>query len=385
LVDDLIWAAIDLGAIADNIRELRRVAQSDARLMAVVKADAYGHGAVEVSKTALANGASWLGVARIEEAIALRNAGLDAPILILGYTMPSMAGNLIAHDLTQTVYSIEAANDYAEAARAAGKALHVHIKIDTGMGRQGLLTDCSESDQPSEETVKKSIETVESMAKIPGLFLEGIWTHFATADSADKTYAERQLDLFFDFLDRLEKNGIHIPIRHAANSGATIEMPESHLDMVRPGISVYGLYPSDETDRSLIDLTPAMTLKSRIIHLKEVPAGFNISYGKTYQTSRSTKIATVPVGYADGFRRLLSSTGEMLVRGHRAPIVGRVCMDLTMIDVGHIPQVGAGDEVVVFGKQGGEHIHIDEVARLLNTINYEIVSSLTARVSKIYL
>jgi alanine racemase len=381
----LVWAEIDLEAVAHNVRELRRRTHPTAKLMAVVKADAYGHGAVEVARTALCNGAEWLGVARVEEAVALRKAGLDAPILVFGYTLVSAVNHLTHYDIAQTVYSVSAAESYAEAARSMGKTLTVHIKIDTGMGRQGLLTDCSESDKAPAGYAERSVKAVERIANIPGIYPEGIWTHFATADSADKTYAVRQLSLFLDFLERLEKAGLHIPIRHAANSAATIEMPESHLDMVRPGISLYGLYPSEETDRSLVHLKPAMMMKSRIIFLKQVPEGFNISYGKTYRTKHSTTIATVPVGYADGFRRLLSSKGEMLVRGRRAPVVGRVCMDLTMIDVGHIPAVEVGDEVVIFGKQRGEEIHADELARLLGTINYEVVSSLTARVPKVHL
>jgi alanine racemase len=215
--------------------------------------------------------------------------------------------------------------------------------------------------------------------------MEGIFTHFATSDSADKTYANQQLERFMDFVDRLAREGFAPPLKHAANSGALIGMPESHLDMVRPGIATYGLYPSDKVDKSKVDLKPVMTLKSRIIHLKKVPAGFNISYGITYQTEKPTTIATVPVGYADGFNRLLSSRGHMLLHGQRVPVVGRICMDLTMLDVGALSGVAVDDEVVVFGDRENHAVTVDELASNLNTINYEIVSSITARVPRIYL
>jgi alanine racemase len=217
------------------------------------------------------------------------------------------------------------------------------------------------------------------------LTVEGIFTHFATADSADKTYAGTQIDVFTDFLDRLDRKGLVPPIRHAANSGALIDLPESHLDMVRPGIATYGLYPSDEVNKNKVDLKPVMTLKSKIIQLKKVPAGFNVSYGITYQTKKPTTIATVPVGYADGLNRLLSNRGCMLVHGQRVPIVGRVCMDLTMLDVGRVPDAAVEDDVVVFGHHYTESITADDMALKLNTINYEIVSTITARVPRVYI
>ena len=379
----ITWAEINLNAYAHNIRELKRITRPPARLMAVVKANGYGHGAVEVAREALQNGAQYLGVARINEAIPLREAGLEVPILIFGYTPPDLAHLLIDYELTQTVYSMSSASALSEQATRKGKKINVHLKVDSGMGRLGFLLAAT-NDTPDDVAAQNSIRAIETITRLPGLTVEGIFTHFATADSADKSYANLQLDRFMDLLARLQKQGLEPPVRHAANSGALIDMPDSHLDMVRPGIATYGLHPSDEVDKSSVDLRPVMSVKSRVIHLKQVPPGFNISYGITFQTKKQTTIATVPVGYADGFNRLLSSRGHMLVHGQRVPIVGRVCMDLTMLDVGDVSGVALEDEVVVFGEQGDEAVTADEIASHLDTINYEIVSTVTARVPRIY-
>jgi alanine racemase len=380
----LIWAEVDLNAYAHNITELGRITGNGARLMAVVKADGYGHGAIEVAREALKSGAQNLGVARINEAVQLREAGLQAPILIFGYTLPDLAQTLIRYDLTQTVYSFAAANFLSGLAARHGKKIKVHIKVDSGMGRLGLMLNTPSSGRTSNRPPLNPIQEVLSISRLPGLMVEGIFTHFATADGADKSYANRQLEGFLDFVNRLRRAGLTPPIKHAANSAALIDMPDAHLDMVRPGIATYGLYPSDEVNKSRVNLKPVMTLKSKIIHLKKVPAGFNISYGITHQTKKTTTIATVPVGYADGFRRLLSNRGHMLVHGQKVPIVGRICMDLTMLDVGSVPGVAIEDEVVVFGQDGNETITADEVASSLNTINYEIVSTITGRVTRVY-
>ena len=380
----LTWAEIDLNAYAHNIKELRRVTRPGARLMAVVKADGYGHGAVEVARTALQNGAESLGVARLHEAVELREAGLEAPILIFGYSSPDSAETLINYDLTQTVYSPATAEALSDQAARKGK-IKIHIKVDSGMGRLGLLLDELAGGISDDRSTANTIDDIAAINGLANLETEGIFTHFATADSADKSYANKQLDRFTDFLNRLDRAGLSPPVRHAANSAAVIDMPDSHLDMVRPGIATYGLYPSDEVNHRRVHLKPAMTLKSSIIHLKKVPAGFNISYGITFQTRNPTTIATVPVGYADGLNRLLSSRGHMLVHGHRIPIVGRICMDLTMLDVGSLSGVAIEDEVVVFGPQGHEAVTADELASTLNTINYEIVTSITARVPRVYL
>ena len=372
----LVWVEVDLKAIAHNIRELRRIINPKARLMAVVKANAYGHGMIEVARQSLENGAEALGIANIEEGIQLRKAGIDAPVLIFGYTSPVHAKKLIEFDITQTVYSYETSRALSEALSAYGKKIKVHIKVDTGMGRLGLLRGIKDN----------SLSEVESISRLPMLELEGIYTHFATADESDRSYAGKQFEIFMDLLNQLRIAGLEIPVTHAANSAAIINMPETHLDMVRAGISIYGLYTSEEVDRSIIKLKPAMELKTKIIHLKKVPAGFKISYGTTYETEKPTTIATVSIGYADGLNRLLSSKGRMLVcGGQSAPIVGRICMDLTMLDVGNIPEIAIGEEVVVFGKQGNSSITVDEIASTINTINYEVVSTIMERVPRIYL
>jgi alanine racemase len=380
----LVWAEVDLEAIAHNVRELRRITGSGAGLMAVVKANAYGHGVIEVTRKALENGADSLGVARIEEGIELRKAGFSESVLIFGYTPPALAHNLIAFDLTQTVWSYTTAQALSDVAVSSNKRIKVHLKVDTGMGRLGLLPDCRRPPATEQNLMGNAIREAASISSLAGLKLEGVYTHFATADSSDKSYAGKQFEIFVDFLNELRRAGMNPPLCHAANSAAIIDMPETHLDMVRAGIAIYGLYPSDEVNKRKIALKPAMTLKSKIVHLKKVPPGFKVSYGSTYQTPKPTTIASIPVGYADGFNRLLSSRGQMLVRGRRAPIVGRVCMDQTMLDVGHIPDVDLEDEVVIFGRQGYESITVDEIAATLNTINYEIVSALTARVPRIY-
>ncbi len=378
--EHLAWAEIDLSAIANNVRELRRITDPKSRLLVAVKANAYGHGAVEVARTAIQSGADALGVARLPEGIALRDAGLTAPILIFGYTPPNQTMNLDKYDLTQTIYSLATATAMSAVAASHRATVKVHLKVDTGMGRLGMLPDSRRYVEDGMPPDKKAISDVKAISALPGLVLEGLLTHFATADSRDKTYAREQFACFQDFVTALDRAGITIPVKHAANSGAIIDMPETHLDMVRAGISLYGLYPSQEVAKSRLTLKPAMALKTRIINLKQVPAGFKISYGCTYTTPEPTTIATVALGYADGYNRLLSSQGHMLVQGHKVPIVGRVCMDLTMLDVGAVSTVALEDEVVAFGRQGQAEITVDEIAGMLDTINYEIVSTITQRV-----
>jgi alanine racemase len=380
----LIWAEIDLDAIRSNVRELRRLTDPRAKVMAVVKADGYGHGACEVARAALAAGAEWLGVARLHEAVRLRESGLAAPLLVLGYTPAEDAERLVELDLRQSVYSLAAAEAYAAASRRRGGKIRVHLKVDTGMGRLGLVPAALALGEAGDAVGEELVRTAQDIARLPGLEVEGIFTHFAASDSADKTHARGQLRLFLEVLARLKRDGLEFAVRHAANSAAVIDLPESHLDLVRPGIALYGLRPSDEVDLSRIRLTPAMALKTRIVHLKEVPAGTCVSYGMTHRTSAPTVIATIPAGYADGYRRLLSSRGEMLVGGRRVPVVGRVCMDLTMLDLGAVPSARIEDEVVIFGRQGNEAITADDLARALGTINYEIVCDLTPRVMRVY-
>jgi alanine racemase len=380
----LIWAEIDLAAIAHNVQELRRITDPAARLLIAVKANAYGHGAVQVARTSLASGADWLGVARVEEGLELRRAGIRAPILVFGYSPVDWVPELLRHDLTASVFSLESARQM-HAAVPEDQQLTVHLKVDTGMGRMGLLPDERRHAASGIDPATTAVTETLGIAALPRLRLQGLWTHFASSDEADKTYTRYQLRTFLDFIAQLQAQGLKVPMYHAANSGAIIDLPESHLDMVRAGISAYGLYPSREVNLKRIDLHPALALKARIVHVKQVPAGTRISYGGTWQAARPTTIATVPVGYGDGYSRQLSNQGQMLVHGRRAPIAGRVCMDLTMLDVGPIDNVQVGDEVVLVGRQGEETITADEIAAQLKTINYEVVTTLMARVPRIYL
>ncbi len=373
----LLQAKVDLAAIRRNIDQLRACLQPGVRMLAAVKADAYGHGMLPVAHHALGCGVDMLGVARLPEAVALRRAGILSPILIFGHTLAEDAPALIRYRLKTAVSSKQAAAAYSQIACAHDGCITIHLKIDTGMGRLGMLAD------PLQPGSNSALDDILAIARMPGLEIEGIFTHFAQSDAADKSHARHQLQIFIDLLETLETAGLRIPIRHAANSAATMEMPESHLDMVRPGIALYGLYPSDAIDRNRITLTPAMTLAARITHIKQVSANFSISYGSTHTTAAPAVIATIPVGYADGFSRAHSSNGDALVNGRRAPIVGRVCMDQTMLDITGI-DAEIGDEAVLFGQQAGETLSADEVAGRIGTINYEVTAALTARVARVY-
>ena len=378
-------AVIHLDAAAHNIRELRRITNPKSTIMAVVKADGYGHGAMEIARTALQNGASALGVARLQEGIKLRESGIDKPILIFGYTPPDDTDKLLYYDLTQTIGYPELAKLYSHAAGKQGATVKVHLKIDSGMGRLGFSID-NPSSANRENRYAQIVKAILSIIRLPHLLIEGIYTHFACADHKDKTHAIRQFELFQYLLVELyRKTSFTAQIQHAANSAAIIDMPETHLDMVRAGIALYGLNPSQDVDLKKIALHPVMELKTNIMHLKKVPKGFSVSYGGTWQAQRETTIATIPLGYADGYSRLLSSRGYMLVCGKKAPIVGRVCMDLIMLDVGNIPEACINDEVVAFGKQKSAGISVDEIAETLGTINYEIVSTIASRVPRIFI
>ena len=370
LDDILTWAEIDLEAIAFNAASLRARA-GGVELMAAVKANAYGHGAVPVARAALEGGATRLAVHRTLEGVQLRQAGITAPVLILGYTLPAESEQIVRWNLTPTVNSRPQAQALSAAATAQGRTLPVHIKVDTGMGRYGLLPD-------------EVVDFVRFVGGLPGLALEGLYTHHAVADLADKSFTRHQFRLFSEAARRLEAAGFHFPLKHVANSATTLDLPEMALDMVRCGIALYGLRPSDEVEPT-IPLRPALTLKSRVARVRTLPAGASISYGRTYITDRPTRVALVPVGYGDGYHRLLSNRGAVLIRGQRAPIVGRVCMDQFVVKVDHIPGVQLHDEVVLIGRQGGEHIPAEEVARWAETINYEVTTSLLPRVTRLYL
>lgn len=379
--DSPIYAEVDLEAFRHNLREIKRLLSPGTKIMAVVKADAYGHGADVLASEAERNGADYLAVARMNEAVRLRNAGVKSPMLLFDNCEPGSAERYIELDIRPTLNNSAEADAYSAAAKLAGRTLKVHIKVDTGMGRLGFLSDSISSGS----TRGRLADEIARIAKLPFIEVEGVYSHFASADSADKTSALEQLARFRQLADELTSMLEKKPLFHIANSAAVMEMPESHFDMVRPGIMMYGIYPSKEVDRGRIGLKPVLSFKSDIIHVKKVGRGFSVSYGSTFVTSRETVIATVPAGYADGYNRLLSSRGEMLVRGMRAPILGRVCMDLTMIDVTHIPGVSLHDEVILIGSQGTESITAEDIADKINTIGYEVLTSISPRVHRIYI
>ncbi len=364
-------ADIDLNAIRRNIETMKHLIPDGKKLLAVLKANAYGHGAVEVAKL-LDDMADYYGVAFVDEAVELRNAGVDKPILILGHTDESLFDILIEQDITQTIYSMEQAKVLSELAVCKGKQAKIHIKIDTGMNRIGF--PCK----------KESVGIIADICKLPGIYAEGIYTHYYLADAIDKGLANKQLSKYTDMLDWLELAGVTFDIRHISNSAGIMEMPNDTYDMVRSGIATYGLYPSEEMDKQACVLYPAMELKSHITHVKRVAAGETIGYGATYTAPEDKMIATVEVGYADGYPRALSNQGRMLVRGQFAPIVGRVCMDQTMIDVSYIEHVCVGDEVVLVGCQGEHRISVEELAEMSASFNYEFVCDVNRRVPRVF-
>jgi alanine racemase len=366
------WLEIDLSAIANNTRRLKELVGPRVRLLASLKADAYGHGALKVARTVLLNGASMIGVATVSEAAPLREAGIQAPILIFGYVPRWQMREAVRLDVTVTLYSREAAQALARAAEALKRRVKVHMKVDTGMGRLGIRA----------EEIEEILALAREIKSLPWLELEGIFTHFAMADAADQSYSRLQLARFQRVLQALEAAGLRPPLAHAANSAATLTLPEAHFEMVRPGIALYGLDPSPEV-RLPAGFRPALSFKTQVAQVKMVPAGECIGYGCTYVTERPTRIAVLPVGYADGFRRAPRHWGSVLIHGQEAPIVGRVCMDQCMVDVTHIPQVRVGDEVVLIGRQGEAVLTAEQVAERLGTINYEVVSEILARVPRV--
>jgi len=375
-------AEVDLGAVKRNIRALKSLTTRGTRFMAVIKANAYGHGTVPVAGAAMAAGADFLAVARISEAVEIREAGINLPVLLFGDVLPNQAVYMATHNIRASITNLETAKAMAAQLNSRDLTLKVHIKVDTGMGRLGFVHSAlNEPGYPPDIPVE-DILVIQSLAQIE---VEGIYTHLSRSDEQDKTHARAQINRFLRLTDQLAAREFIPEIRHVANSAGVIDMPDSHFDMIRPGISIYGLWPSDEVNKTLITLEPAMSIRSKVIQTKAVPRGFEVSYGATHVTPEPTVIATVPIGYADGYSRLLSNRGHMLVRGGRAPILGRVCMDFTMIDVGHIPGVIPGDEVVIMGNQGSETISADEIAKLTHTINYEVTAGLTGRIPLHYI
>ena len=366
------WIEIDLSAIGNNTRLLKEIIGPEVRLLVSLKADAYGHGALKVARTVLHNGASMLGVATVSEATPLRNAGITAPILVFGYVPPWQMREAIRQDVTVTLYTIEAAQALSRTAQALDKTVRVHLKVDTGMGRLGIRAEHPED----------IVALASEVRQLPNLIYEGVYTHFASADATDLSYAHKQLERFTRILHLLEHNDLRPPIVHAANSAAVLSLPQAHFNMVRPGIAIYGLDPSPDVQLPT-SFRPALSFKTQVSQVKEIPAGEGISYGSTFITAQPTVVAVLPVGYADGFRRAPYNWGYVLIHGQQAPILGRVCMDQCMVDVTHIPQVRIGDEVVLIGRQGEATLSAEQVAERLGTINYEVVAEILARVPRV--
>lgn len=365
-----VWAEIDLEAIRHNLAEIRRLVGKTVDIMAVVKAEAYGHGAIEIARTVIDNGVNWLGVSLPEEGIALRKAGIETPILVFEPLQTSQASAFLEHNLTATVCILENVSFLAQEAAKAGKTAQVHVKVDTGMGRVGLK-------------VNETVAFIRKISELSGIKVNGIYSHLATADERDKSYARQQIQAFSDLVRALKATGLLPEKVHLANSAAIIDLPEAYFNMVRPGIMLYGLYPSTQVNREKADLRPVLSLKSKSVFVKRVPEYTGISYGLRYHTRQETTIVTIPIGYADGWSRLLIHKAEALINGKKFPIVGTICMDQCMIDAGDEP-VELGQEIVLIGEQGREKITADMIAEQLGTINYEVTCMISSRVPRIY-
>ena len=366
-----VWAEVNLDHLAHNMQEVRRIVPEPTLIMTAVKADGYGHGAKVCAETFLENGADMLAVATPEEGFQLRELGVEAPILCLGYTPDYLHSKAINKDVTTTIYSNEQGLHLNKAAHELNTIARFHVKIDTGMNRLGYQPD------------NRATESIVMLTKQPRLMLEGVFTHFAVSDIKDKTYTRMQYARYLEIIHKLEAQGVKIPIKHVSNSAAIIDIPEYNHDMVRPGIMLYGYYPSTEVDHNRVKLKQVMTLHAQISHVKTVPPGTGISYGLTYTTKKTTKVATIPMGYADGYRRILSNKGYVEINRERAPILGRVCMDQFMVDVTGI-DVEVGDEVILLGYPGGVAPNGEEMASMLDSITHEVTCQITKRVPRVY-
>lgn len=372
------WAEINLDHIAWNTRRIRKSVRRSTEIMGVVKADAYGHGVDQVVPVLLQNGVSRLAVSMLDEAIQLRQSGIDVPILVLSYTDPRRAPEILANKITQTVYSRDLAQALSDAAVNLDCDARIHIKVDTGMGRVGFPGGYG------------AIKDITWIRELPRMVIEGLYTHFATADEDDNAYIWQQFEMFTAIGRELDRIGLSIPIKHVCNSAATMRFPAMHLDLVRPGLILYGMVPPGCPD-AWSDLRPAMSLKSGVILAKDLPPGNSISYGRLFTTARESQIVTIPIGYADGYSRRLTGRASVLLRGRRLPVVGRICMDTCMVDATDLPEppVAAGEEAVLFGEQcfNGESakITVDEMASWLDTINYEVTCLIGRRVPRAYI
>ena len=366
------WAEINIDAMKYNVENIRRITSPNAKIMAVVKADAYGHGYRKVCKSLLESGVDCFAVAMVAEAKEIRRSGFDVPVLILGATHRSEAEEIVRYDIMPNVYNYEFAKYLSQIAVKQNKNVKIHLKIDTGMSRLGFVAG-DDNTELLNEIIK--------IYNLPNIIIDGIFSHFACSDEADSSYTYLQFERFKQLIDELEAVGINIPCKHIANSAAIMMYPEMHLDMVRAGIILYGYYPSNEVDKEKLPLKPVMTLKSSVTLVKDMDAGRGVSYGKTYITDRKTKIATIPIGYADGYLRSLSQKAKMEIDGKLCNVIGRICMDQCMIDVTNVNNINIGDEVIIFGEG---QITADDVAEWMNTINYEILCLVSKRIPRIY-
>ncbi len=367
-----VWAEIDLDVIAYNIRNVKKLV-GDKEVIAVVKSDCYGHGTKDVVPCLLENGASRLAVAMLTEAIELRLNNINAPIMILGYTPLNLGDELIKYNIEQTIYDLEYAKKLSELGTDFNKKIKVHIAIDTGMGRIGF--------QPNEN----SLDDISTIYSLSGLEVVGIFTHFSSSDEKNKDYTNYQFNKITEFIDELSKREVKIPLRHTANSGAIIDMPKTYLDAVRAGIVLYGYYPSNDVNKTNLSIKPALTLKATISHVKEMDKDMYIGYNRTFKTKRKSIIATIPIGYADGYTRKLAKDGKVIVNGQLAKIVGTICMDQFMIDVTDINDVKTGDEVILIGEYNNIKLNADDLAECIDTINYEIICMLRHRIPRVYI
>ncbi len=364
------WVEVNLDNIEYNLRNIQRIVK-DKEIIAVVKADAYGHGAVDVAHLLSENGITRFAVAVIAEAVELRRSGINDSILVLGYTPPSLHHMILNYDIEQTVFDYKTALEISKLAQSQFKNVKIHIALDTGMGRIGFLYS------------KESLDEIYKISKLENLEIEGIFSHFSSADAKDKTYSTMQLKKFDEFCSKIKSLGISYRIRHISNSAAILDIPESYYDAVRPGLILYGCYPSTEV-KKIIDLKPALSFKTTIVYLKDLPQGEYISYGRKYKTSKTEKIATLPVGYADGVSRILNNKIKVIIKDKKIPIVGSICMDQCMVNVDLVKNVSLGDEVIIIGETEFEKITVEDLAQSLGTINYEVLCMIAKRVPRIY-
>ena len=371
MIERATWAEVNLDNLKHNIKQVRKAVKAK-EIMAAVKADAYGHGAVKVAKVLLENGADRLAVAMVREAIELRKANIIAPILVLGHTQEEVVDDVVEYDIETTVISYSYAETLSKEAVKRNKTAKIHVKLDTGMGRIGYLPEN-----------KQSLDEIKKISMLPNIVIEGVFSHLSSAD-VDKSYTEDQVRKFNEFCNELEREGIKFNKKHIANSAGVIAGESNHYDIVRVGILLYGYYPDKDIDRQELDLKPVMSIKAKITQIKSVHSGTSIGYARAYKSDKETRIATLPIGYADGYMRMLSGKAQVGIKGELAPVIGRICMDQCMVDVTNIPNVQVGDEVIILGESGENKIDADYIAELLGTISYEVICMIGKRLPRVY-